>query len=465
MEKGNTSGRKIGGIPVNIFAFPLLIVVAILHIFVILLIVNVNRSSSMLSELMKQSGSYQLDATSLQGSANVLSETSGTYVQLVGNVDSEVVVDPLLTYAREWDADRRSPKVLERFRNYDVSREVLSCIEKASALSDEMVETQIHAISLINSVYPFPDSAPELKVIPLVPLTSEEQNMPAEARIALAKRMMIDREYVQKRFQIAECITGCNRTLQQEFDETSAEVQQFVATMRLLLWITIFTIIFVLLFTFVMFYRLIVRPIRKYSLEIDEDKRIEPIKAIAELRRLVNAHNDQWDRRTELESFLRTAAETDSLTGLPNRYCLERDFIENESYTGPLGVLLLDVNFLKHTNDTKGHLAGDKLLFSAASCIKECFANEAADNCYRIGGDEFVVFYKGITEAELRSRIDRFHAVLRRENISISLGCAYEAAADGSRFRPMMEKADRDMYEQKRLIHEKYQFEAQQNEI
>ena len=455
MKDKNVSAQKTGGIPVNIFAFPLLIVVAALHLIIIFLIADVNRSSSRLSDLMKQSGSYQLDATSLQGNNTVLSETSGTFVQLAGSAPAEVIADPLVTYARELGSNDRGARVLARFRGYNVSKDVLAYVERAAALSDRMVEVQLHAISLVDSVNPLPASIPEFSSLPLIELTPEEQNMSPEERLGLAKSMMIEKDYVQTRYWIAENISNCNRTLQQEFDAAAEKAGRHVSSVRLFLWISIFTIILFLSATFVIFYRLIVLPIKKYSKEIGESRRIEPIRDITELRRLVDAHNRQWDRRTELESFLRAAAETDPLTGLQNRNCLERDFMENEDYRGPLGVLLLDVNYLKHTNDSKGHHAGDQMLLTTVTCIRECFANGAEGNCYRIGGDEFLVFLKGRREDEIRRMIDRFHSVLAREGISVSVGCAYEEQADSSRFRPMMEIADRQMYEQKRKIHEK----------
>ena len=460
MEKENASPKQAGGIPVNIFAFPLLIVVAFLHLIIIFLIADVNRSSSRLSDLMKQSGSYQLEATGLQGNNTVLSETSGTFVQLAGSAPAEVIAEPLVTYARELGSNNRSSKVLARFRGYGVSKEVLACVERAAALSDRMVEAQLHAISLVNSVYPLPASVPEFSNFPLIELTPEEQNMSPEERLGLAKSMMIEKDYVQSRYWIAENISNCNQTLQREFDTAAEEASSHVSNVRLFLWISVFSIILVLSVTFVMFYRLIVRPIRKYSKEIDESKRIEPVKSIAELCRLVNAHNKQWDRRTELESFLRAAAETDPLTGLQNRSCMERDFMENEAYRGPLAVLLMDVNYLKTINDSRGHHAGDQLLLATSACIRECFSSAAAENCYRIGGDEFLVFLKERSEAEVQKMIDHFHAVLARENVSVSVGCAYEEQADGSRFRPMMEIADRRMYAQKRQIHEKDKAEA-----
>lgn len=151
------------GLSVKAFAFPLLIIVAILHIIIIVLIIDVNRSSTMLSELMKRSGEYQIDATSMQGTNTVLSETSANYIQRAGITPNDINVQPLSTYAKELDADTRSFRILEKFRTYDVSEEVLSNFEQAAELCDQMTEVQLHAISLVRSVYPFPDIYPALK--------------------------------------------------------------------------------------------------------------------------------------------------------------------------------------------------------------------------------------------------------------------------------------------------------------
>ena len=102
----------------NRFAFPVLVVVAIFHIIIVILIINANRSNATLSDLMKKSGSYQLDALSLQGSNSVMSETCGSYIQRAGNMDASVIAAPLATYASELNSDGRASKVLERFRGY-----------------------------------------------------------------------------------------------------------------------------------------------------------------------------------------------------------------------------------------------------------------------------------------------------------------------------------------------------------
>lgn len=89
---------------------------------------------------------------------------------------------------------------------------------------------------------------------------------------------------------------------------------------------------------------------------------------------------------------LKGLASTDSLTGLENRLAfdslLKRIDAENNTLSDWV-MLMIDVNGLKYTNDTFGHLAGDALIVAAANTITEAFGT--LGHCYRIGGDEFVV--------------------------------------------------------------------------
>ena len=455
MKRKRSAKTPDGGVSVNKFAIPLLIVVVVLHVVVVTLIIDVNSSSNALSDLMKRSGNYQLDAVSLLTSNTVMSEACGNYLRRAGSGDPETDAQPLKTYAREFDADGRGSKVLERFLGYDVSGDVLLYIEAAAESSDRMAEMQILAVSLVQSVYPFPDSMPELSLLPLVDLTAEELEMKREDRVELARHMLTDGEYALLWHLVEENVENCNRTIQREMEVASSEAERRLFTLRLFLWVAMSGIISFLSVAFIMFYKLFVKPVLKYSEAIDENRSIEQVRAVAELRRLVNAHNSQLERRNKLENILRTAAETDALTGLPNRHCLERDLIEKEAETGAIGVLVFDVDFLKQTNDTKGHLAGDQLLRTTADCIKECFGTGGPNNCYRIGGDEFVALLKGCGEDEIRMRIERFALVLERENINVSVGYAHGVKTDADSLRRLIERADRQMYRHKRLAHEK----------
>ena len=454
MKESSSAKKRMDGIPVNSFVFPLLVVVVLLHIIIVVLFIDVNKSSNMLFDLMRRSEDYKLDTTSLQAYNTLLSETSSSYIQMPVFEDGSPNVGPLNVYAEQLGNENSPEKVLERFKTYDVSYAVRSYIEKAADASIQMRDIQLHAISLIKSVYPLP-STPILSAIPDIPLTENELLMPDEQRLEAAQNMILESDYVHLRYVVSENTKDCNNTLQQEFDIASDKAAEVVAAFRALLWITVIIIIVVLSLTFVLFYKLILKPVRKCAEAIEENQSIQQVSAITELHQLVNAFNNLRERRNKLESILRKAAETDALTGLPNRYSLDRDLAENDVESGPMCVLLFDVNFLKLTNDTKGHLAGDQLIRTAASCIKECFYNGTYNNCYRIGGDEFVVLLKGCNEDKIKQQLERFKLVLKRENIAVSVGYAYDENANNTGFNDLMEKADQHMYEQKRKMHEK----------
>lgn len=91
----------------------------------------------------------------------------------------------------------------------------------------------------------------------------------------------------------------------------------------------------------------------------------------------------------------------DQLTNLLNRNAYIRDLKKLEKKNiKSLWFLIFDIDDFKLINDTKGHLFGDKILISAANRLCKIF-NEDNHNIYRIGGDEFLVISKNISEDDL----------------------------------------------------------------
>jgi diguanylate cyclase (GGDEF)-like protein len=85
------------------------------------------------------------------------------------------------------------------------------------------------------------------------------------------------------------------------------------------------------------------------------------------------------------EHSLRLAS-TDVLTGLPNRYAFEQASLA----LGPdTGLTFIDLDGLKHYNDTFGHARGDDLLCEFARQLSGRVTARAT--LHRLGGDEFVV--------------------------------------------------------------------------
>lgn len=107
----------------------------------------------------------------------------------------------------------------------------------------------------------------------------------------------------------------------------------------------------------------------------------------------------------QAELAMRKLAYFDTLTGLPNR----RMFLEQleqvlrmtgaTSPTGGLGALMfIDLDHFKILNDTHGHEFGDQLLVQIAQRLTDALPSDAT--VARMGGDEFVITFKGLPDGE-----------------------------------------------------------------
>ncbi len=104
--------------------------------------------------------------------------------------------------------------------------------------------------------------------------------------------------------------------------------------------------------------------------------------------------------RRNAEAKIGHMARFDELTGLPNRVHF-RDEIGQmlNSSSAPLSALLfIDLDQFKQVNDTLGHPSGDKLLCAVTARLRRLLRPE--DFVARFGGDEFVVFQRGIQSTE-----------------------------------------------------------------
>ncbi len=161
--------------------------------------------------------------------------------------------------------------------------------------------------------------------------------------------------------------------------------------------------------------------------------------------------------RRSAERRLILAATHDVLTNLPNRrrfydhsqWLLERVRRTKES----LSVLMLDIDFFKHINDTHGHPVGDAVLQQLAQSARHMLRKQ--DFMARYGGEEFIVIMPGTDRegAKLLGEKLRAHvASLDFPNIgqvTISVGCAEYVPEE-----PMSElvaRADAALYQAKRL--------------
>lgn len=126
----------------------------------------------------------------------------------------------------------------------------------------------------------------------------------------------------------------------------------------------------------------------------------------------------------------------DELTGLGNRRMCEKKLTELEekemSSDSMYAIVSLDLNFLKHTNDTYGHEKGDELIKNFSDVLSNVF--DLYGTVTRTGGDEFVVILDDITEETVKSLLAQMLEQMEEKNKSESeviLSTAYGYAMKG----------------------------------
>ena len=121
--------------------------------------------------------------------------------------------------------------------------------------------------------------------------------------------------------------------------------------------------------------------------------RITPVQGETADSYFVISHHDITARKIAEMKVERLAME-DPLTGLSNRRAfhdfLAREIRINTRHRTPLSLILIDVDFFKHYNDTLGHAAGDECLNAIAQTLRD-HARRPNDLAARIGGDEFAL--------------------------------------------------------------------------
>lgn len=126
-------------------------------------------------------------------------------------------------------------------------------------------------------------------------------------------------------------------------------------------------------------------------------------------RRLVRLHEQQ-----ELKS-IKWASEHDALTNLPNRRAFDERLeaaVSRASKSGStFALLLVDLDYFKHVNDSLGHPAGDELLKVVAKRLTGTLDKNAF--VARIGGDEFAILVESFDERHVRSVGERICELLK----------------------------------------------------
>lgn len=157
-------------------------------------------------------------------------------------------------------------------------------------------------------------------------------------------------------------------------------------------------------------------------------------------------------------SYINGLAYRDSLTGVKNKtaYLDAVPQIEERMRLGrpEFAVVVLDINGLKHVNDTCGHDFGDMLIINACRIICKVFTHSPV---YRIGGDEFVTLlekddYERYPELlkKLEDEVAEYNRNTRvGTRLSIARGIAVYSSETDLVFANVFKRADDAMYQNK----------------
>ncbi len=172
----------------------------------------------------------------------------------------------------------------------------------------------------------------------------------------------------------------------------------------------------------------------------------------------VVSHQDVTSRKL-LEERLKLIADTDELTGLPNR----RKFLRLASAAlqtvkksgASVSLIVLDLDRFKHVNDTLGHDAGDETLRQIADQLSRGL--RPGDILARWGGEELVVLlpdtdqWGGILLAErLRARIQSHSIETTAASFSVTASFGVTQLLDkDDDLRSALARADKALYDAK----------------
>ncbi|MBE6863038.1 MAG: diguanylate cyclase [Ruminococcus flavefaciens] len=156
--------------------------------------------------------------------------------------------------------------------------------------------------------------------------------------------------------------------------------------------------------------------------------------------------SEYYYRTTRLQLY------TDDMTGVFNRKYFMELLEKPEGLKTELCIVAIDINGLKATNDTLGHIAGDELICAVPVFVKKAFGEDVILS--RMGGDEFAILaYSSRNSTEEKVKMMKEYAVAHKGNMinEVFLSAGIACRSDFPELTPegLYQKADKFMYEDK----------------
>lgn len=171
-------------------------------------------------------------------------------------------------------------------------------LSEAAVSANNLIELQLHAISLIHSIYPLPNIEP-LNQLPLPELTAEELSMSDEQKERLARSLVLGSEYGSNKNSVSVNVNQAQEIIMGTSSAEAGELSGQIARLRSLMWIVTASIIVILAITFFMLYRWILNPLGEFAKQIPEDQPLDEKTGFNEIVVVAKAYNDLLDEADE----------------------------------------------------------------------------------------------------------------------------------------------------------------------
>ena len=143
------------------------------------------------------------------------------------------------------------------------------------------------------------------------------------------------------------------------------------------------------------------------------------------------------------------------VTGIHNKKSLEKKLQElnDRATTFGVGVMMFDLNNLKHVNDTYGHEKGDEFIQAFAYCLTRILDDHSF--LARYGGDEFIIIQENTSPEELKHMDLQLSTLVQEYNTRTSLPLSYAVGFEASyrnhyfMMDDLINAADKNMYQDK----------------
>lgn len=137
----------------------------------------------------------------------------------------------------------------------------------------------------------------------------------------------------------------------------------------------------------------------------------------------------------------------DPLTGIMNRRAFDEKMV-GISTKDKISIIYFDLNYLKWTNDHRGHDVGDNLIVSTAKVLIENFG---IDRSFRIGGDEFVAIAYIDDVDNLDEKLTNLREDFDSSKVSVAIGGVIKEHKTDE-ITEVIREAERRMYIDKKYI-------------